>query len=50
MDETAFYVRESQLDRFATVYAVTPDGLVAEDKPQTSGFRDPERPASGGGV
>ena len=49
MDETSFFVHDTQLDRFATAYAITPDGLIPEDKPLTSSFRDPNRPASGGG-
>ncbi|WP_371396065.1 serine hydrolase domain-containing protein [Fretibacter rubidus] len=50
MTETSFLVRPDQVARFASNYAVTPDGFVLEDDGQDSPFAKPtSRLQSGGG-
>ena len=50
MVDSAFYVPDEKIDRFAACYAPTPNGgRVLQDDPQTSAYRKPPKLESGGG-
>lgn len=50
MADTAFHIEPSKLDRFATLYHITPDDpLAILDHPETSDYLPPVKGFSGGG-
>jgi CubicO group peptidase (beta-lactamase class C family) len=49
MADTAFWVPDSELDRFSVTYDRSDSGLVEYDRPETSTHRDPEALHAGGG-
>jgi len=50
MTDTGFFVSDADLDRFVTNYMMTPDGLQAIERPETSDYRDHSRLLDGGGA
>jgi CubicO group peptidase (beta-lactamase class C family) len=50
MNDTGFYVPESEWGRLAACYALTPNGhTILQDDPTTSRYREPPKLCSGGG-
>ncbi len=50
MDDTMFFVRGSDLDRFVTNYNMTDSGLVEIENRDNTDYKDPDRLLDGGGA
>ena len=50
MESTSFFISDDDIERFATNYVMTKDGLRVIESPETSDYRDLDRLLDGGGA